>query len=151
MVTMEEYTAEARMSALAAHLGLELEAGEELDSYITEESYTANSFDAEGGTYMVLTDDEADEAVREYIESSLWAFNADFLAGNTGLPSEVFESLQNDKYEDANDPIHTIVTKCGDFDRLVRDAVMSDGRGHFLAQYDGVEDEEGDFFIYRTN
>lgn len=31
-----------------------------------------------------------------------------------------------------------------------RDARM-DGRGHFLSGYDGEENEEGEFFIYRTN
>ena len=139
-----------RIEALAAHLGIELEEGETLEDYIEESSYTANGFEAEGNEYLVLTDSEADDAAREYIENSLWAFNAEFLASNTGLPEEVFTALQ-DLCEDANETVLTIVSKCGDLDRLTRDAIASDGRGHFLAQYDGHENEEGDYFIYRTN
>lgn len=148
---MEEYTEESRVAALAAFLSIELEDGEDYGDYITEDSYTENAFEAEGGTYLVLTDDEADDAAREYIEESLWAFNADFLAGETGLPAEVFSSLQEAKYEDANETILTLVTKCGDMDSFVRHAIGADGRGHFLAQYDGEENEDGPFFIFRTN
>lgn len=139
-----------RMEALAKHLGIELDEGETLEDYITEDSYTDNEFDAEGNTYLVLTDDEADDAAREYIADSLWAFNADFLSGNTGLPSEVFEGMQ-EQCEGANETFRTLVDKCGDFSRLVSDAIASDGRGHFLNTYDGHEWEEGDYFIYRTN
>lgn len=147
---MSEYTEANRIEALAAFLDIELEDGETLEDYITPESYTENSFDAPGATYLVLTDDEADAAVRQYVEESLWAFNPEFLSSNTGLPVIVFEALQ-DKAEDANEAFRALVTGCGDFEMLIRDAVISDGRGHFLAQYDGNEDEEGDFFIFRTN
>ena len=37
------------------------------------------------------------------------------------------------------------------FDDFVEDAVRADGRGHFLAGYDGNENEQGDFYLYRTN
>lgn len=147
---MSEYSEESRIAALAAHLSIELEDGEDFGDYITEASYGENTFEAEGNEYLVLTDSEADDAAREYIENSLWAFNAEFLAGNTGLPEEVFTALQ-DKCEDANDTFWTLVNKCGDFGQLVRDAIASDGRGHFLAQYDGAEEEEGEFYIFRTN
>jgi hypothetical protein len=38
-----------------------------------------------------------------------------------------------------------------DMDHFVSDAICADGRGHFLSQYDGEENEEGEFYIYRTN
>lgn len=139
-----------RMEALAKHLGITLEDGETLEDYISEGSYTENEFEAEGNTYLVLTDEEADAAVWEYISQSLWAFNADFLAGNTDLPAEVFTALQ-DKCEDANDTFMTLVEKCGDFNGLVSEAVSSDGRAHFMNTYDGHEWQEGEFYIYRTN
>ena len=139
-----------RIQALAEFLAIELEDGESFEDYITEVSYTENGFEAEGNEYLVLTDVEADEAAREYIENSLWAFNADFLASNTGLPDEVFTALQ-ERCEDANETFLTIISKCGDLDRLVRDAIASDGRGHFLAGYDFEENESGGYFIYRTN
>ena len=36
-------------------------------------------------------------------------------------------------------------------DELIEEAVSLDGRGHFLASYDGHENEHNDYFIYRTN
>lgn len=144
----------ARQEALASFLEIEIEDGEDLADYVEESAYpTYGGFfelTAEGRDYLVLTDAEADEAATDYIRETLWAFNADFLASNTGLPEEVFTAMQ-DKCEDANETFLTLVNKCGDFERLVRDAIASDGRGHFLSPYDGAENESGDYFIYRTN
>lgn len=143
-----------KTEALAKYLGIELEEGEDLEDYIEESIYPTYGgffeFHAEGKDFLVLTDEEADEAAADYIAQTLWAFNADFLSSNTGLPEEVFKALQ-DKCEDANEPFRTMVDKCGDFDELVSDAISSDGRGHYLSSYDGAENEEGEFFIYRTN
>lgn len=43
----------ARIAALAAHLECDV-------NDISEDSYGENTFDAEGGEYLVLTDSEAD-------------------------------------------------------------------------------------------
>jgi len=141
-----------RIEALAKHLEISLEEGEELEDYITEDSYTENAFEAEGGNYLVLTDSEADDAAVEYVKSSLWCFNADFLAEQTGLPEGVFKALTA-QYEDANETILTLVeSHCdGGIEAFTEEAVRYDGRGHFLAQYDSTENEEGEFYIYRTN
>ena len=105
---------------LAKHLGVDLDdAQSEIDSE----------------DYLVLTDEEADEAVREAIEESLWAFTPSFLSAHTGVDEEVFKILQ-DKCEDSNDAIMSMIK---DFDAFVEDAVCSDGRGHFLAGYDHEE------------
>lgn len=134
----------ARIAALAQDLGYEPDAYEPA-------AWGDNTFTDGGAEYRVLTDTEADEAVAEYIADSLWAFNSDFLAGFTGLPVEVFAAL-SDKCEDANEPIRKIVDATGDFDELVDEAVQSDGRGHFLAGYDGAELElSGNLYAYRTN
>jgi hypothetical protein len=96
---------------------------------------------------MVLTDAEAQDKVAESIKETLWAFNPDFLARHSGIDREVFERLQ-DSCETANDAIFKLIKN---FDDLVEDAVGTDGRGHFLSGYDGNENEQGDFYLYRTN
>ena len=54
--------------------------------------------------------------------------------------------------QDANEPLLALVD---DFEELVQDAIGCDGRGHFLASYDGVEEEfyynEEYYYIYRVN
>lgn len=97
--------------------------------------------------YLVLTDDEADKHAMDCIRETLFAFNVDFLAGETNLPSEVFTALQS-QYEDSND---TILELIPDFDDFVQTAISYDGRGHFISGYDGNENELNGFFIYRLN
>lgn len=145
----------AKLAALLDFLGVELEEGETAEDYITAETYgDQTQYEFGNQTYLVLTDSEADEAAAEYIKTSLWAFNASFLAEQTELPEEVFSSLQESRSEDANETFLTLVEKCGDLEEFVSAAIGADGRGHFLAQYDGNENEAGDslqFYIYRTN
>jgi hypothetical protein len=115
------------------------------------DGYTDNVFTDGGAEYLVLTDSEADDAVSEDVANSLWAFNAEFLASHTGLPVEVFTAL-SEECEEANEPIRRIVDATGNFDELVDEAVLADGRGHFLARYDGEEVElDGDLYAYRVN
>jgi hypothetical protein len=149
---IEEPTSEERMKALAEFLEIQLEDGEELEDYVTEDSYTDNAFEAEGNTYLVLTDSEADDAAEEYVKESLWAFNSSFLSDQTGLPEEVFSALQ-ERCEDANETFLTLVEKhCeGGISEFTKEAIRYDGRGHFLSQWNGAEDEAGEFYIYRTN
>jgi len=101
--------------------------------------------------YLVLTDEEADEAVRLAIRETVWAFEAWFIIDHSALPYsavELIESFQAHQCEDANEAILAVIT---DFDRFVKDAVCADGRGHFLSGYDGEEVEAGDYLIYRLN
>lgn len=102
--------------------------------------------------YMVLNEHERKEKVKEYIQETLWAFLPSFLAGETGLPEEVFRAL-SEKCESGNDAILALVEKTCGLDAFVKAAVEADGYGHFLAFYDGEEGEvtvEGkDYFIYR--
>jgi hypothetical protein len=117
---------------------------------ISEARYGDNTFSVGRCEYRVLTDDEADEACAEYIKDSLWAFNADFLAGETGIDSDVFKVL-SEKCEGANDAILSLVEKTCGLDDFVKSAVSADCRGHFMNTYDGSEDEYGDYYIYRIN
>jgi hypothetical protein len=105
--------------------------------------YGLSIIDIEGEEWVLGNDTEVDKAVKSYIEETLWAFNKSFLSDQTGLPEEVFSTLQQG-CESSNDAILSIVEKCGDMDTLVSDAVSSDGRGHFLSPYDGHEKEWSD-------
>lgn len=138
-------TIAAKTKALAQFL--------ETNTDISPSSYDNCLFEVGSEEYLVLTDKKADKRVREYIKDSVWAFNPDFLNAHVRvrLDKDVWEALQA-KCEDANDAILSMIA---DFDHFVDDAVKADGRGHFLAQYDGVEHEwrvgSKLFFIYRTN
>lgn len=66
---------EPRMLALAQHLGIKDK--RDIPDEIEQNSW--GGYDAEGGEYEVLTDDEADQRARDYIEESVWAFNTWFL------------------------------------------------------------------------
>ena len=135
----EEYTTE--VIVLAEHIGVDLY---EAESYIDSEDY------------LVLTDEQADEAVREEIEEMVWAFTPSFLSAHTGVDKEIFEALA-DRCEDNNESFKRMIK---DFDEFVEDAVACDGRGHFLAGYDGDENEVTyksidnivtTYYIYRRN
>ena len=142
----QDYTTEAIV--LASHLGVDID---EAESYIDDQDY------------LVLTDEQADDWVSEYIEQSVWAFTPSFLSAHTNVSEEAIKKIQ-ELYEGANDALAEMIK---DFDDFVDDAVACDGRGHFLAGYDGVEHEvtylsvvreglcykteETRYYIYRRN
>lgn len=116
----EDYTQEAIL--LSKHLGVDID---DAQSYIDSDDY------------LVLTDEQADEMVREEIEEMVWAFTPSFLSAHTGVDKEIFEALAN-RSESNNESFKRMIK---DFDWFVEDAVRCDGRGHFLAGYDGEEHE----------
>ena len=128
-----------KLKTLAEHLDCEADE--------IEQGYDNSTFELGNMEYLVLTDDEADERAKEYIESSIWAFSSWFLASHTGLDEEIIKHLQ-DKCEGANDVLLNAVKDVDDF---VNDAISCDGRGHFMSSYDGHEEELKDLYIYRTN
>lgn len=105
--------------------------------------------------YAIGTDSQADQACEDHIRDSAWAFNASFILSECGLPSELEEclqSFQSDKCESANDAIVALIEKCnGSMTEFTQAAISADGRGHFLSPYDGCENEQGGFYIYRVN
>jgi len=136
-----------QVRALCAHLDCQ---PDEL-TLETYENYGLPVYSMGRQEYAIGTDSEADAAVAENIKDSIWAFNASFLASFTGLPEEMFSGMQ-DKCEGANDAFLTCVERAeGGLDAFISEAVSADGRGHFLSGYDGEENEEGEFYIYRTN
>lgn len=131
-----------KIEALAKHLNCSPED-------VTETRYDPDTFEAEGGEFLVLTDSEADERVTEYIKDTLWAFNPEFLAAYMpeGVDADVLKVIQ-EKCESANP---ALLKMCTDLQGLISDAIGADGRGHFISSYDGEESEVGEFYIYRTN
>jgi hypothetical protein len=140
-----EHTEETKKTlALAKYLD------EDIDS-ISESSHDDCLFEVGSREYLVLTDDEADERAADYIKDSLWAFNSSFLASYCDMPEEMFKAVQ-DKCESSNDAVLQCVERAdGGLKGFIEEAVAADGRGHFMSSYDGEENEEGDYFIYRTN
>ena len=121
----------------------------EVDEYDTEDY---------NNDYLVLTNEEADAKAKESIIETLWAFNASFLACETGIDEEVFKAIaDNGRCESNNDAILSLIegSKNSDIDSFVESAISADGRGHFMSSYDGNENEEDvngtTYYIYRIN
>tara|TARA_B100000212_G_scaffold164700_1_gene123848 strand:- start:3152 stop:3805 length:654 start_codon:yes stop_codon:yes gene_type:complete len=128
---------------------------EELLDDVSPASYGQNRFNAAGGEYLVLTPDEAQRLALQECRESVWAFNADFLAGY--MPPggrEALEALRSaDRCESANDAVLALL---GDnAERAFMDAIACDGLAHYLSDYDSNElsaTVDGvTFYIYRTN
>lgn len=134
-----------KIKALAQYLGIPA------TDVVPSQHGGDNDFEADGGEYTVLTDEEADEAMLEHCKQNAWAFRAKFIVQHSGLPAAAEEMVREfcaDKCEDAND---TIVAMIDDIDEFAKDAAQADGRGHFLAGYDSDEGTQGGFYIYCQN
>ena len=109
----EQFTGLAKAIALMGFNGeeYEVEQDEEGDFYVYQlndgergDLVEPIEGDEERENYIVLTDEEADEKAKQYILDSVWAFNANFLAVETGIDQEVFEAIQaNERCESNND------------------------------------------------
>jgi hypothetical protein len=108
-----------------------------------------NNFGACGHDYKVLTDDEADEEVKKSILSRLYSFRPQFIASELRKfeLEEMIAMYIRAKGEDANDAIRALID---DEDAFCQAAVSADGRGHFLASYDGDEWEHEGYYIYKS-
>ena len=108
----------------------------------------------DGSEYLVLTDEEADEQAKTEIKNNLWAFVPKFIiehmAGVRYSESleDAISQMQANLCENANDIVAAMVD---DVEEFCDDAIVADGRGHFIAWYDGKEIETENFFIYRIN
>ena len=148
MQTTQEKTHE---ETLAAMLGIDVEE-------ITEskwDTYGLQTFEADGGEYAIGTDEECDEAAAEYIRDTVWAFNGWFIADHSpeGLTGENIDALRGDSCEDANAALIALIEAGSGMSDFIDAAISADGRGHFLAGYDGheLESDCGNVFAYRIN
>ncbi len=136
-----------KVRALQSHLNLN---NDEVNEITLEDG---ELYHINGNEYKVLTDEEADEQAKEYIEETVWAFNPSFLSAHSkdGIDEDVFKTL-SEKCESSNEAVKSLIK---DFDHFVDDAILSDGRGHFMSSYDGHEHEvkikNNWYYIYRIN
>ncbi|NBW21381.1 MAG: hypothetical protein EBR82_76830 [Caulobacteraceae bacterium] len=142
---------DGRAEALAEFLGCSVD---EL-SLERHDHYGLETYSFGREEYAVGTDEEADEACIRYVRENAWAFRPSFICEYCNLPHELEEALeimQSKKCEEANDAILALINKAnGGIDGFADVAVAADGRGHLLSSYDGNENEEKGFFIYRIN
>lgn len=134
---------------------------EALKNYLNEEVKEERGYfiSESGNEYLVLTDEEAGEKAKEYILASLWAFNADFILSHCKnfknmYPVEKKAALdalteaQKNSCEALNGLVFALIEN---IDQFANDAVRIDGRGHFIALYDGEEiDLSNGLFAYRV-
>lgn len=145
-----ETTEKEKIEALKEFLKNEYE--EEIKAEeITADTYNTNIFYYYNQEYLVLTDEEADEEAKKEVKGSLWAFNSDFIVEHSkiGYNERVIKILQNIQSELCEDCQELVEALIEDIDEFCEDALNEDGRGHFLADYDGVENQQNDFMIYR--
>lgn len=113
--------------------------------------------------YLVFTDAEADDECKERILEDLWAFRASYvikyMKGYDKLSlqqekvlTEAIEKMQEALCESANPIIEAIIQN---MDNFIQDAIIADGRGHFLASYDNNENEviynRNIYYVYRRD
>ena len=196
-----------RIEALTKFLGVEVED-------LTVSKYDERVFEnEEAGEYIVLTEEEADEAAEESIKElindmGLESFTEDFqqwILDNCvdsdwfaeyledyerGYIEDIrceesdyeeYETRLAEEMEDAgvdteeefleyliecyDDPVEWFKDMFGmeeftntieeynliDWEAVINEAIEVDGCGHFIATYDGEENEMGEYFIYRLN
>jgi len=130
---MFELDTNTRIKILSEYLEEDIEDFEVCD-------YDAQIIEFYNSEYLVLTDIEADNRASDVIRDSLFSFHDWFLHGHVKDPNVEVEHIRKvlELYEDANPILEALI---GDIEHFVEDAVMSDGRGHFLSGYDGDEEE----------
>lgn len=104
-----------------------------------------------GEEYLVLTENERQDELKERIRQSLYTFSSNFLSYVTDIDESIFEAIHsNGKGAANNEPfLYLVEGTCG-LDYLIEEAVEWDGAGHFLSSYDGVEHElENNVYAYR--
>jgi hypothetical protein len=129
-------------------------------SSIEPTEYDDCLFEIGSQEYLVLTDEEADDRCHNEMIESLWAFNASFLIpwmpcykDMSRREAEAFEECLKETQEKLCEGATPLIKSMlgANLEDCLNDAISADGRGHFLARYDGEENEQGEFFIYRVN
>ena len=143
---MEIYTTYfTKQLALAKHLKLSVDELDDVEFSEDESGSEPETFTYGQNSYLVLTDEEATKKCKEYIKDTLWNFNPTFLQQFIPLSEQ---ALQHILFSENAIPI--IEKLLGNqLDDFIESAINCDGRGHFLASYDGVENEEDNYFIYK--
>lgn len=104
----------------------------------------------ENGTFMVLSEEEADSFVERYVNKNLWTFTTRFLLKHSKLPPEAYELLkmyQETQGQNSNEVLKSIVV---DMDDLIKSLKSSIGRGLLLGSVNYEEIHVGDYLVYRA-
>lgn len=108
--------------------------------------------DFDGREYRVIANDEIASVMADELsgdEYILGCFNADFLSGIIGIPSDAVQRIQN---ADCFEAIGMIITADSEkLERLVDDYISADGAGHHFSSYDGSETDTGEFTVFCVN
>jgi hypothetical protein len=157
---LDDETSEARV-ALAEHLGIDASGVTSTGDTHYEHLPTFTAIDADGREveYGVGTEEQAQDAAKLYIDENMWSMGSGFLAKETGLDVSVFLALANDSGggEKHQENIKRMVDGLADggSEGFVERAIEEDGRGPYLAQYDGeeteIETDDETFYLYRLN
>jgi hypothetical protein len=123
---------------------------------LTYDHYGLKIFKASGEEWAIGTDEECDEAIKQYMQDSVWTFRPEFIASHTkaGASNGMIKAITalQESCEDCNDDIKSLIEDMNDF---ISDAVSADGRGMFLSPYDSEEQEikidSEYYFAYRLN
>lgn len=82
------------------------------------------------------------------IEQVTWRDNC--FTPNYDNAKKALETICN-MYESANDFLYEVIDNRIGFDEFIKMAVKTDGRGHFIAFYDGLEHYSNGYYIYRID
>ena len=102
-----------------------------------------DTYTIEWNDWLIYTDEEADEACKDYIKETAWAFNQDFIISHSKVLDydkwsyNILKAIQ-EQCESWNDAILRLID---DIDEFCDDAISSDWRWHFLSWYDWNENE----------
>ena len=144
---METYTTYfTKQLALAKHLKLSVDEIDDIEFLEDESGSEPVEFTYGQDSYHVLTDEEATERCKDYIKHTLYAFNPEFIHMYVSIDIKTLEKI-SELRESANPVIKKLLGE--KLDDFIESVITYDGRGHFLASYDGQEHEEDDYFIYK--
>ena len=123
---------------------------------LTYDHYGLKIFSNGGEEYAIGSDEEADKAINQYMQDSVWTFRPEFIASHTkaGATNGIIKAITalQESCEDCNEDLKSLIEN---LDNFIEDAVSADGRGMFLSPYDSEEQEikiDGEYFYaYRLN
>ena|SRR5664280_1168121 len=123
---------------------------------LTYNHYGLKIFSNGGEEYAIGSDEEADKAINQYMQDSVWTFRPEFIASHTkaGATNGIIKAITalQESCEDCNEDLKSLIEN---LDNFIEDAVSADGRGMFLSPYDSEEQEikiDGEYFYaYRLN
>ena len=108
--------------------------------------------DFDGREYRVIANEDIASVMADELSGDdylLGCFNADFLSGIIGIPSDAIAKIQN---ADCCEALGMIIAADNEKLReLVEDYISADGAGHHFSAYDGSETDAGEFTIFCVN